>query len=604
MLNRLRNIRRKEQPVEKKQVEEKLNIKHKDGIPFLSYFQLNIKFPFNKTNFTRNPNFEEVYIVNKQYMVKQVYHFEKFIRELNAYASIIHPCIIRPIYWSVDGNHGYFVFERGENIAEVFQRQKSLDFLKEIMFDTLSALEFLHSKGITHGDIRAENIIYHQGKTKLINLALSTKAELNEDNIYYLTKLYDEENPESHFRFLYRDIEYSERQYNNINFEIYSLFTSFIVILDNREYPEYGELSTYELDDQYNSLKWFFDSAKLFQENRPPAAEFLEEFIRQNPTFKIYEGSYFTKSQGIPGKKDSIINVMKRLIKIAYDEDIKAETLFLCLDLIQRTYSLVEARYSNFIKTELIFGCAALRLAMLVNGEIYPSSESWNVIVRENKNFDVILQGQTVDILRVTGGIITTLTYWDFAQSRDDLLPLLRDTVNWNYNPQLIRDLTVVSNINNNKCITVRDFISESDIKTMRFLTTYERSPVKSPKRKVGSCSLDLSLDIQIVERYWDVIGSYWSGIKNIRFDEDDDDGILANLIGSLMHNRDILDELNLDISWNIFNFLIDMQSNRKRNKLAVFLLDTLCHFDWLTNLEMVGELNKNPFVITDEDFI
>jgi serine/threonine protein kinase len=563
--------------------DEKKSITSMDGIPFMAFSDFKKKYPFDKNNRIDN----NIFIVNDDYVVKhfaKTYDLVKLVRELNVNASISHPCILKPLYWSQaqysDPGNIYFLLERGENIRYAFRRQEDkISFIKRMMFDTMSALNFLHKKGIIHGNIKPENIVYHENRIKLTNLSLSVKAELNEDNQYYIRNLMGEP--------IYQDIEFSHGQYNNINCEIYSLFMAFIAIIENKEVPQIGELSNCRLDKKYEAFDWFFIQAGLLQRERPSLDLFLD-WAGEEFNLDRYIGTRFEEIVKAPKEKEFMAVIMGRVVKIARQIKIKVESLFLALNLLHRIYKDINFPYRG--ELGIIYGCVCIHLAMIVNGETLISYREWSELMEDyfydfNDHFDRII----LDILKTTKGIISTVTYWDYAKSSTDLLPLLIDTINWKYDNIAIRELADTSF---NKCIRVKEL--DGDFKTLNFNTTFKSLRPKLIPGEIKQCALDLEPDVHKVEKYWSRLIA--AKPEEDEYDGDDYEVELIDFIGVLMHNRDALGELDIDTGRNIFSFLLDIEETEEKGKLAEFILNTICHFNWVNDWEVILKADINPF--------
>lgn len=94
--------------------------------------------------------------------------FNKFINELATYMTLNHPCIMQPTSWTFD-KVGYIAMPLGSNIKEAYEHK--LISAQEIISDTFSAIQYMHSIGLSHYDIREDNIIYYKGRAIIIDMA-------------------------------------------------------------------------------------------------------------------------------------------------------------------------------------------------------------------------------------------------------------------------------------------------------------------------------------------------------------------------------------------------------------------------------------------------
>lgn len=108
---------------------------------------------------------------------------ERFKREARMYAELEHPNIV-PIYdVGFHGDRAYILmkFIEGKTLKELIEEKAplSLEEVISISSDILSALAYMHSKGIVHRDIKPANIIIEEksGKAILADFGLAKRME-------------------------------------------------------------------------------------------------------------------------------------------------------------------------------------------------------------------------------------------------------------------------------------------------------------------------------------------------------------------------------------------------------------------------------------------
>lgn len=113
-----------------------------------------------------------------------IYNFQ---REAIALAHINHPTIVN-IYdiGQENENSHYIVMELidGSTLSKIIETQKlNLEEILKITHDISIALDFVHSNGIVHRDIKPDNIIYTpQGKSKLTDFGIAKSDKVSYEN--------------------------------------------------------------------------------------------------------------------------------------------------------------------------------------------------------------------------------------------------------------------------------------------------------------------------------------------------------------------------------------------------------------------------------------
>ena len=379
-----------------------------------------------------------------------------FCIELNIYASINHPCIVKPVAWTVKNFHAYLAMEKGQKIYDAFIEGRIK--IDQIICDVLSAVEFLNSNGIAHCDIKPGNIIFSEGRVKLIDMGICKYAELHTDGQYYIDN--------TAYSPSYRDPEYYMYQYNNIKCEITSIILTCYALI-NRQCPTFGVLYDYKAEPS-----WFFE-----QGNKPTEKKDTITQLTKNLPIK-YNGSINHPNEVKQKMSDKIRSLIYAILKFCLNNNIKARCLFLCLHLIRRTCN--EITFLDDINLQL-YGFVMLDLAINIidQGNTFGVTCWKKFIVFKDEEY----QDLTIKILRLTNGILFSETYWDYARSGEDLRDLVFDTIDINYDPKIIRDLQTGSN----KSIYVRDFLCENDLKLINMKRDYQTNI-----SKMNSCNLDL----------------------------------------------------------------------------------------------------------------
>jgi serine/threonine protein kinase len=517
------------------------------------------------------------------------------IRELNAYASILHPCIVRPVAWSFRPKSAahlyaktYIAISKGESIVTAFDQKKIT--IEEIVSDTLSALAYLNSIGLVHADMKPSNIIFHEGKAKLIDFGLCRRAAIFEDKYYITDSSYTDD---------FKDPEYSIEQWNPISCEVYPLAKTYHFFYANAD--THGSLYNFSTP-QIPHLDWFLTEAKKPSSIRHTTFELLE-MAPKELIVRHWEGATL-ETPVIPIDSQcgpAILTPMARMVEIAANADLKAETLFLGLHLYRRVIPHLVPDYGKGDQSKKMeaIGVMCLHLATIANSQKFTYSKYMNTWIKVFKDVFTFnqLQEFLVQVMDCVGCIIGTNTYWDYASCGEDLPGLLDDTISCTYDPSRIRPLLYGKFSKDvgsrNLRMDWRRYNPMGITSLVENMWTIPDAPYVSV---VHSVQKEYDNALQTVEFRW---GDFLYAIK---LWEESPDGERPKLerdeVGVLLHNREILDRLELDRSQKIYDYLRTHGGNIGAEVLAI-----LCHFDTTTvPVKTLIEKGLNPFVATAAD--
>ena len=486
--------------------------------------------------------------------------------EIDIYVSNNHPCIMKPVAWSYNLTPhltSYLVMPKGQDIIKAYKDSKIT--MAQIIFDTLSAVDYLHSKGITHHDIKPGNMVYHNdgkgGKCKLIDMGTARKGELSNGE-YYTT--------EALFTPAYVDPEYYQHQYNNAKCDIYSLAASFVDI----ETGKVDHALLYSYENSYPKIDWFVQQAILFWDKRPSVHELLLQAQKKyNRNNYIITSPPQVKLISLCGEK-YFRKVIGYILDLAYEGNHSAQALFIALNLVHRTYKDVIPILEDKELNIKFYSYVILHFANLVtNGSDYLIQWLTKLFPKLVATYSHIL----VIVLISCKGIISTSTYWDRATNVDDLLSLLNDTTLCDYDAKLIRKISTVVK---NKCVNVKAFISEKDLKVLG-ADSSQRGKEKITN-SIGTCALDLKSSPELIEKLWTIPKG--GNITTPPYE----------LFGVVIHNRHSLKLVNKITAVLIFLIL------RTAGQKGAYLLDKWCSFDWRNRWYEVREYKIHPFCYSD----
>jgi serine/threonine protein kinase len=585
-----------------------------NGIPYLSPKEFFKKYKLDKKNRISKGSYGIIYSVGVLYVVKEFIGDNSFLelaKELNIYASYMHPCIIRPIHWTIRKDKAYLAMPRGKDLTQAFNNDQVS--IKQIVSDTLSAFAFLNSNGIAHGDIKPNNLIYDEkdGLVKVIDFGLAKRGNIGPDGQYYIKGLA--------YSFPYKDPEYVSNQENNINSDIFPLLMTYAYFVEPF-LANFGAMYSYStLQPGLNEL---FNRGTKFQEDRGSMQTLLDTapdtlIVRDHVGILFEDGLLPADRSCSP----AFTGLLHWIVVKCYEHDLESRSLFLILHLIHRLYNDLMILYkeditkyqkkkqensddSDFEETSYyeyedekgyayVIGAAAMTLIAYVNGDHYMLGKTWALedeFIYDNQPdiVDFLHMKTMVDMLELTGGIISTTTYWDYAKSGEDLLPLLMDTLNCNYNPSKIRHVEGKSD----KCIRVsKIFPSQQAFETFKSSSVNKFIiPIPIVRKSVQyHCDLNNRPDIKQILDSW--------GKIQMDFYED--------MIPLLLHNRKALDQLPLDLAVEIFTFLFNVLEQREKrdpHSLEKFVLDNICGYKWRDEKDTILAKRVHPFHIFVND--
>ena len=130
-----------------------------------------IKEYFPKDNFRRESNGTQVSYSDKSVARRNI---EKFLKEAKTMAELNHEGVVKVNDVFEENNTAYYVMDyiEGKSLAEQLPiaQEQALAYIKQ----AAEALQYVHTKGILHLDIKPANIMINQsGKAVLIDFGIS-----------------------------------------------------------------------------------------------------------------------------------------------------------------------------------------------------------------------------------------------------------------------------------------------------------------------------------------------------------------------------------------------------------------------------------------------
>lgn len=543
-------------------------------IVYIDYADFIIKYPLkNKKG--------NIYYTENNYIVKEYKEdpcLSYLCIELNAHSVNNHPCILKPLAWCVHENKAYLAMDKGEDIMDAYIAGKIT--IEEIISDTLAAIEYMHNNNMVHADIKPYNMVLHEGKCKMIDLGLSRPILLN---------LIDEEKymKEAAYTDGYRDPEYYGEQYNNIKCEIHALVASYYGIIKNLNL-HFGQIYTMSSDMPH--IQWLLKKAQLLRVDRPTLTQLLEEAPKELIVRKYNNKANNTNCKKVFTLCHIICIVTNWIIGVASSFNIPVQLLFLTLSVANRSQSVL-LKYKVNAKSLQLFGSAVLSVtssAMFISS---PSISTFEDLLEEDTKdpeYSNKFCKMATDILRECKGIVFAETYWDYACSSEDLLPLLYDFCHSRPPSKCYSGGS--KNINMEKLhgevqtsvilpINLPEYSNEERKWTD---VTFRRSGKQVKDNQIKGCFIQ-STNVVEVELLWMTNKE----IQNSHFEV-------------LIHNKNKLHKLKLQLALNICNVLLLYA--RQNFDIAAITLNIILHYDWRKLLAKILEKGLHPFSISKEE--
>jgi len=102
---------------------------------------------------------------------------ERFLAEIRLTAKLDHPHILTLIDSGEAEGHLWYAlpYVRGESLRQRLNRDRQLSLADAlaIVGDIASALEYAHSRGVIHRDVKPENIMIHEGEAMLTDFGIA-----------------------------------------------------------------------------------------------------------------------------------------------------------------------------------------------------------------------------------------------------------------------------------------------------------------------------------------------------------------------------------------------------------------------------------------------
>ncbi len=112
---------------------------------------------------------------------------ESFEQRPELLLHLDHPALVRNLDLGEDAGQPYLVTEylEGESLAERLRREGPMDFAAalSVVVPVLSALEYLHGRGVTHRDIKPHNVMLTEEGVRVVDYGLARRMGIPDDGV-------------------------------------------------------------------------------------------------------------------------------------------------------------------------------------------------------------------------------------------------------------------------------------------------------------------------------------------------------------------------------------------------------------------------------------
>jgi serine/threonine protein kinase len=320
----------------------------------ISYDKFSEKYHLGR--FMRSGAYGKVFETSDgKYVVKGQSFHAMFVKEVCILSQFSHPNLIgvEDISFTEEG-YTWYAMAKGEDLWTAYHSGKIT--IRSILSDLFSVFAFFEKNGIVHADLKPQNIVFHEGRVKVIDLGIAKFAELYDDGYMFRGPAYT---------IVFRDPEYDSSFVTpaSIKCEVYSIATTIYFFLLNR-YPKHSDRPFYVSRQQYEDVGIheedildLLENCQQFLSERKTISELLShpalESDRLIPPQRFSPPDYRVSDiEGFPG------NDVKEWARKMSVKRVSCRVILLSIDLFAR-YILNGGTPSkrNFVAARMIASC-------------------------------------------------------------------------------------------------------------------------------------------------------------------------------------------------------------------------------------------------------
>lgn len=402
---------------------------------YLLYDDFIKKYPSTEAGKMKGGSTSEVYRSGNQVIKTGLANY--LLNDVNMLSAISHPNIISvtdyTLTFNLEGKEiVLFASPAGDCDVSTYMRscinkmcdEEYFAKFKEIAFQLLSAVVYLHRRGIVHADIKPHNIVMIGDKPMLIDFGLAKVCTPHRDDLVFLGPGYTA---------TFSDPSYIPEVYNSISCDVFALAKTFYCMLLTKKYICSNLFEDVkDIDPNFHELLLQMTSE---QGTRSSAEEFLthsyfrglvEPSVPATKTYLLV--NYVEPVSEVERYREAVSKFMKMtswVLEFACAENLSINTLFLILHNIHRTATL----YLSFLKEEAqLFTAVHCALVLYTTTHVVEYSLFKFLGFTREKFHDCMCK-----VLDALGGAIYSETLWDYSTTPLNLWHNLRRSLKWEY---------------------------------------------------------------------------------------------------------------------------------------------------------------------------